>query len=72
MGADGHANLERVMAAYNTPPTPEPEDEDAIKPLNLTTDEIRDIVDFMRNGLTDPRVRDELPPFDRPKLNTEQ
>lgn len=30
------------------------------------------IVDFLANGLTDPRVAAEAPPFDRPRLNTER
>jgi hypothetical protein len=30
-----------------------------------------DIIEFLRNGLTDPRVKDETPPFDRPHLSTE-
>jgi cytochrome c peroxidase len=72
MGANGHADLEKVMAAYNTPPMAEPETEVSIKPLGLTAQEIADIIDFMRNGLTDPRVQGELPPFDRPKLGSER
>jgi cytochrome c peroxidase len=42
-----------------------------IAPLQLNPDEIDEIIDFLRNGLTDPRVRDQLPPFDRPILSTE-
>ena len=30
-----------------------------------------DITEFLRNGLTDPRVAAELPPFDRPTLRSE-
>ena len=30
------------------------------------------IVDLLTNGLTDPRVANELPPFDRPTLHSEQ
>lgn len=71
VGAEGGADLESVMAAYNNPPNVDPVEEASIKPLNLTQDEIDDIIDFMRNGLTDPRVRDRLPPFDRPVLRTE-
>lgn len=37
----------------------------------LTTNDIADIVEFLRNGLTDPRVKDEKAPFDRPHLSTE-
>jgi cytochrome c peroxidase len=37
----------------------------------LTSQDIADILDFLRNALTDPRVKNEQPPFDRPKLSTE-
>lgn len=39
--------------------------------LELTADEIDMLLDFLRNGLTDPRVQGELPPFDRPTLSSE-
>ena len=45
-------------------------DED-MQMLNLTQDEIDKLVNFMVNGLTDPRVINRLPPFDSPKLSTE-
>lgn len=44
----------------------------AIVPLDLSDADIADIVDFMKNGLTDPRVTNAEPPFDRPKLRTEE
>lgn len=68
------ANLEAVMAAYNEPPNVDtlPAKTDAqIERLDLSDDEISDMVDFMRHALTDPRVAAELPPFDRPKLGSE-
>ncbi len=40
----------------------------AIKPLGLTAAESKDLVDFMRNGLTDQRVACESAPFDHPSL----
>lgn len=43
-----------------------------IVPLELTDDEQAAIIDFMRNGLTDPRVKSERPPFDRPTLRNER
>jgi len=46
-------------------------DRGVIRPLNLSADEKADLVAFMKRPLTDPRVRDELPPFDRPKLYSE-
>ena len=44
---------------------------DIIRPLGLTPQQKADLVAFMKRPLTDPRVRDELPPFDRPTLYTE-
>jgi cytochrome c peroxidase len=43
-----------------------------IEPLGLTDAELADIIDFLRDGLTDPRVKDAQPPFDRPQLRTEE
>jgi cytochrome c peroxidase len=37
----------------------------------LTANDIADIIEFLRNGLTDPRVKAETAPFDRPHLSTE-
>jgi cytochrome c peroxidase len=42
-----------------------------IRPLNLTSEEKASLVAFMKRPLTDERVRNELPPFDKPKLYTE-
>lgn len=42
----------------------------AIVPLGLTATEKAQLKDFLHNGLTDPRVQNELPPFDRPTLHT--
>jgi cytochrome c peroxidase len=42
-----------------------------IRPLNLSNQQRNDLVAFMSRPLTDPRVRAELPPFDRPRLYTE-
>jgi cytochrome c peroxidase len=40
-------------------------------PLGLTATEKAQIVDFLRNGLTDPRVAAETAPFHRPDMHTE-
>ena len=40
-------------------------------PLELTGADVADILDFLRDGLTEPRAANELPPFDRPKLRSE-
>jgi len=37
----------------------------------LTSQDMADIKDFLVNALTDPRVKNETTPFDRPKLSTE-
>jgi len=42
-----------------------------IQPRNLTTQQKADLAAFLRNSLTDNRVRNELPPFDRPHLYSE-
>ena len=39
-----------------------------IVPLGLTTQEKTDLVDFLRNGLTDPRTVNQSAPFDHPQL----
>ena len=46
-------------------------DHDLIRPLNMTFDEKADLAAFLKRPLTDPRVVNELPPFDRPQLYTE-
>ncbi len=42
-----------------------------IRNLNLNNNEKRALVSFLREDLTDPRVKNELPPFDRPTLFSE-
>jgi cytochrome c peroxidase len=44
---------------------------ESIEPLDLSEEEIAALIEFMRFGLTDPRVAAELPPFDRPRLQSE-
>jgi cytochrome c peroxidase len=43
----------------------------AINPLGLSPLQINQLVDFLQNALTDPRVAQGLPPFDRPTLHSE-
>jgi cytochrome c peroxidase len=40
--------------------------------FNMSAVTERDLLDFLQNGLTDPRVRDERFPFDRPQLRSER
>ncbi len=42
-----------------------------LKPLGLTSGEKLDLIDFLQNALTDPRVAAETVPFDRPTLYAE-
>ncbi len=42
-----------------------------VRPRNLSNQQRNDLVAFMSRPLTDPRVRNELPPFDHPTLYTE-
>ncbi|HUF05106.1 MAG TPA: cytochrome c peroxidase, partial [Aridibacter sp.] len=46
-------------------------DRGVIRPLNLTKEEKASLVAFLKRPMTDPRVENELPPFDRPTLYTE-
>ncbi len=68
------ATLEEVVEFYNRggdfPNEPNFASQ-FIQPRNLTTQQKADLVAFLRNALTDARVRDELPPFDRPRLYAE-
>lgn len=78
-GAGVGANLEAVMQAYKVIPFPTSPNIDPViggvggptDPLPINATDIADIIDFMRNGLTDPRVKNEQAPFDRPKLGSE-
>ena len=46
-------------------------DHGVIHPLGLSPEQKADLVAFMKRPLTDQRVKNELPPFDRPGLYTE-
>jgi cytochrome c peroxidase len=68
----GHSRtLETVVAAYDLPPNADSNTDPLIVILGLSGTQSADLVDFLRNGLTDPRVRDETAPFDRPTLRSE-
>jgi cytochrome c peroxidase len=67
------ATLEEVVEFYNRGgdfPN-QPNVDSIMRPLNLTAQQKADLVAFMKRPLTDVRVTQELPPFDRPKLYTE-
>ncbi|HLM01469.1 MAG TPA: cytochrome c peroxidase, partial [Pyrinomonadaceae bacterium] len=66
------ATLEDVVEFYNrggdfNAPNKDPR----VRPLNLSSQQKADLVAFLKRPMTDPRVKNELPPFDRPKLYTE-
>lgn len=68
----GLATIEDVVEFYNRggdfdAPNKDPQ----VHPLSLTNQQKADLVAFLKRPMTDPRVRDELPPFDRPQLYTE-
>ncbi|HEY8562218.1 MAG TPA: cytochrome c peroxidase [Pyrinomonadaceae bacterium] len=42
-----------------------------VRPRGLGNGQLNDLVAFLSRPLTDPRVRDERPPFDRPRLYSE-
>jgi cytochrome c peroxidase len=71
----GQLTLEQVVEFYNrggdfnTVPEVKYMDPD-IEILGLTTQEKQDLVDFLRNALTDPRTVAQSAPFDHPQLFT--
>jgi len=66
------ATLESVLAFYNRGADfTAPNLAGGIFPLGLGEQELTDLVAFLRRPLTDPRVQNETPPFDRPTLYTE-
>ena len=46
-------------------------DHGSIRPLNMSPEEKADLVAFLKRPLTDERVTNELPPFDKPQLYSE-
>lgn len=67
----GFATLMGVVNFYNGGGGA-PENRDPLLiPLGLSPAERNALVDFLDNGLTDPRVAAQLPPFDRPTLHSE-
>ncbi|MBX3289418.1 MAG: VCBS repeat-containing protein [Acidobacteria bacterium] len=46
-------------------------DHTLIRQMGMWPEDVEALAAFLKRPLTDPRVRDELPPFDRPKLFTE-
>ena len=70
-GIGNGATMDLVMNEYNMGGLDRNNLDKEMLMLNLTQDEIDKVINFMVNGLTDPRVINQLPPFDSPKLSTE-
>ncbi|NJK88634.1 MAG: hypothetical protein HC923_04020 [Myxococcales bacterium] len=74
-GAGDGRSLELIMEAYNNPKQLDVNTDErmlASETLNLTEAQISDLIDFMRNALTDPRAEANAYPFDKPTLNSER
>jgi cytochrome c peroxidase len=70
-GTGPGATLGDVLNAYKSGGSVATFRDGLMQQLDLTTAELDDLADFIRNGLTDARVKDEQPPFDKPILSTE-
>ncbi|HMV67403.1 MAG TPA: cytochrome c peroxidase [Myxococcota bacterium] len=63
-------SLEDVLNFYVNRGRQFPDNQDpAVRGINLPPPAVTDIVAFLRDGLTDPRVAAGLPPFDAPRLH---
>ncbi len=66
------ATVEEVVEFYNRGGDfPAPNVDPRVRPLGLTVQQRAALSAFLKRPLTDPRVANELPPFDRPTLYTE-
>jgi hypothetical protein len=64
--------LEQVLEFYGDPAQQFQDNLDTFLPVVITGQARTNVIDFIRNGLTDPRVRDGLFPFDKPTLAVER
>ncbi|MFN0057577.1 MAG: cytochrome-c peroxidase [Planctomycetota bacterium] len=64
----GKATLQEVLDFYNAGGDFEDDQSPLIEPMGLSALQLTQLRDFLENALTDPRVENELPPFDRPTL----
>lgn len=62
------ATIDNVLSFYLPGAQPSVENVDPLIPINLNPTDRGTIRSFLIGGLVDQRVRDELPPFDRPDL----
>lgn len=71
-GTGSGSTLRTVLEAYRQGGIHHQNIAPEIKPMNLPDYEFEQLLEFVANGLTDPRVAAELPPFDRPRLGSER
>jgi len=71
-GTGNGATLRSVLDNYRQGGTQHEHTDPEIHPLNMPDYEFEQLLEFLQNGLTDPRVATELPPFDRPHLGSER
>ena len=65
-------NLAAVVGFYDADPPHFLDNLDPlILPINIPPPARADLTDFLQNALTDPRVANQQPPFDRPRLASE-
>ncbi|HPF39200.1 MAG TPA: cytochrome c peroxidase [Phycisphaerae bacterium] len=64
--------LPQVIGFYANPAVQFPNNKSPILPVALPPQIVPDVVEFITNGLTDPRVANETFPFDRPNLYSDR
>ena len=70
-GTGNAATLRSVLDVYRQGGVEHDHTDPDILPMNVPDYEFEQLLDFLQNGLTDPRAAAELPPFDRPRLASE-
>ena len=70
-GTGNAATLRSVLDLYRQGGVHHDHIDPEILPMNVPDYEFEQLLDFLQNGLTDPRAAAELPPFDRPRLGSE-
>ena len=70
-GVGNGVSLQTVITAYNKGGVVATNLDELMKPLKLTNEELDELLDFVKNGLIDPRVKDAEPPFNHPTLSTD-
>jgi len=70
-GTGSGATLRSVLDVYRQGGIYHENTDPDIQSMILTDYEFEQLLEFVQNGLTDPRAAAELPPFDRPRLGSE-